>query len=175
MNTQIIKEAEAGKIYSVLVTEDHPLNLHLALTILGGAGYETDYAVNGEQALVKLDATDFDLVVMDIQMPLLDGIEATKRIRRRSDWKSRIPILALTADATLSTEARSRAAGATAHMSKPFNIKDFVATVTALAVFGRAVRLNTDFLASSLQHRYENPIPVGPARLIRRFKGRATE
>jgi hypothetical protein len=48
-----IKEAAAGKIYSVLVTEDHPLNLHLALTILGGAGYETDYAVNGEEALDK--------------------------------------------------------------------------------------------------------------------------
>ena len=84
----------------VLVAEDHQINVHLILAVLEAAGCETELAANGRQALAKLDKADFDLIIMDSQMPVMNGLEATKKIRSRSDWKNRIPILSLAADAT---------------------------------------------------------------------------
>ena len=85
-----------GCTYTVLVAEDHQINLDLILAVLDAAGCETELAASGQQALAKLDKADFDLIIMDSQMPVVNGLEATKSIRSRPDWKSRIPILSLT-------------------------------------------------------------------------------
>ena len=134
--------------YMVLVAEDHQINLHLILAVLDVAGCETELAANGLQALAKLDKADFDLIIMDSQMPMLDGLEATKRIRSRSDWKSRIPILSLTADASEGAEERVLSAGTNVYMTKPFKVDGLIASVKILSQRGRALRQNT--LAESI-------------------------
>ena len=111
----------------------------LIQAVLDVAGCETELAENGLQVLVKLEQADFDLIIMDSQMPMLDGLEATKRIRSRSDWKSLIPILSLTADASEGAEERVLSAGANVYMTKPFNFDCLIASVKSLAWRGRAL------------------------------------
>jgi CheY-like chemotaxis protein len=129
--------------YKVLVAEDHQINLNLILAVLDVAGCETELAENGQQASVQLDKADFDLIIMDSQMPMLDGLEATKRIRSRPDWKSGIPILSLTADAAEGAEERTLSAGANVYRIKPFKIDCLIAAVKSLSQRGRALRQNT--------------------------------
>ena len=128
--------------YKVLVAEDHQINMTLILAVLDIAGCETELADNGLQVLAKLEQADFDLIIMDSQMPMLDGLEATKRIRSRSDWKSLIPILSLTADASEGAEERVLSAGANVYMTKPFNFNCLIASVKSLARRGRALCRN---------------------------------
>ena len=125
--------------YKVLVAEDHQINVTLILAVLDVAGCETELAENGLQVLAKLEQADFDLIIMDSQMPMLDGLEATKKIRSRADWKSRIPILSLTADASEGAEERVLSAGANVYMTKPFKVDYLIASVKSLARRGRAL------------------------------------
>ena len=68
-----------GCTYTVLVAEDHQINVTVILAVLDAAGCETELAANGQQALAKLDKADFDLIIMDSQMPVMNGLEATKK------------------------------------------------------------------------------------------------
>jgi CheY-like chemotaxis protein len=129
-------------IYQVLLAEVDPINVTLTSAILNVAGCKTDHVMNGRQALAKLERADFDLIIMDSQMPELDGTEATKWIRSRSDWKSSIPILLLTADATNGAEEEYLSAGASLYMTRPFKVSYFIATVACLAQYGRGIRGN---------------------------------
>ena len=106
---------------TVLVAEDVPANQELVRTVLEGAGYAVALAGNGAEALAALEAASPDIVLMDVQMPIVDGIEATRRIRARGDALSRIPILAMTANVLPSEIARFRAAGMDGHVGKPFD------------------------------------------------------
>jgi CheY-like chemotaxis protein/anti-sigma regulatory factor (Ser/Thr protein kinase) len=129
-----------ARAYTVLVAEDHPINLKLAMALLQAAGCETDFAGNGQQALAKLEKSEYDLIVMDSQMPVMTGIEAIKAIRRRPDWKRATPILSLTADAMKGAEDYHAMAGADAYMSKPLKSDAFIEAVKRLSERGRALR-----------------------------------
>ncbi len=126
--------------YTVLVAEDHPINLKLAMALLQAAGCEGHSAENGQQVLAKLEKGEFDLIIMDSQMPVMTGIDAMKAIRGRSDWKREVPILSLTADAMKGAEEFHALAGADAYMSKPLRSDAFIEAVKRLAARGRALR-----------------------------------
>ncbi len=126
--------------YTVLVAEDHPINLKLAMALLQAAACEFQSAENGQQVLAKLERGEYDLIIMDTQMPVMTGIDAMKAIRRRSDWKREVPILSLTADAMRGAEEYHALAGADAYMSKPLRSDAFIETVKRLAARGRALR-----------------------------------
>ncbi|MBT3070663.1 response regulator [Rhodomicrobium sp. Az07] len=128
-------------VYDVLVAEDHPINLKLALALLQAAGCETHSAENGQQVLLKLEKRDYDLIIMDSQMPIMNGVEAIRIIRHRLDWKRDIPILSLTADAMKGAEAYHASAGADGYMAKPLKSDCFISTVKRLAERGRDLRL----------------------------------
>jgi PAS domain S-box-containing protein len=101
----------------VLVAEDIPLNQLLMKTILDDFGFERDIAPNGRIAIEKLEAGSFDIVLMDLQMPEMNGFEATEHIR--SILQSDIPIIALTADVTTVDLAKCKAVGMNDYIAKP--------------------------------------------------------
>jgi PAS domain S-box-containing protein len=105
----------------VLVAEDVELNQFLARHIMESWGFEVVIADNGSKAIAALEQNDFDLILMDIQMPEMDGIQATQYIRRMDDQKKAgIPIIALTANALKGDSEKYMQAGMNDYLSKPF-------------------------------------------------------
>jgi CheY-like chemotaxis protein/HPt (histidine-containing phosphotransfer) domain-containing protein len=104
----------------VLVVEDQPLNREVATGMLTSLGLEAETVDNGQQALMALSSMRFDLVLMDCEMPVMDGYTATAEWRGREPAGRRLPIIALTADATSEGRAACLAAGMDGHLAKPF-------------------------------------------------------
>lgn len=111
--------------FRMLLAEDNPINQQLALIILRKMGYEPDVAENGIKALEKLNETPYDLIFMDIQMPEMDGLEATRVIRAKSDGHRPI-IIAMTANATRQDREECLAEGMNDYLSKPVSIDELV-------------------------------------------------
>jgi len=104
----------------VLLVEDNELNREVALAFLADAGLETDVACNGQEALDKVQQEGYDLVLMDMQMPVMDGLTATKAIRALPGFDA-LPIVAMTANAMVSDRERCLAAGMNDHIAKPID------------------------------------------------------
>ena len=105
----------------VLVAEDVELNQFLARHILESWGFTADFAFNGEEAIRKLETNEYDLILMDIQMPVMDGMEATRRIRLLDNpVKAAVPIVALTANALKGDSEKYLKAGMNDYLAKPF-------------------------------------------------------
>ncbi len=115
---------------NVLVAEDVELNQFLAKHIMHSWGFEVTIAENGRKALEALQEKDFDLILMDIQMPEMDGINATQYIRQMADSKkASIPIIALTANALKGDSERYLQAGMNDYLSKPFTEESLFAVI----------------------------------------------
>jgi len=127
-------------MYDVLVVEDHPYNQMLISEILVSIGCKVTLAENGQQALERVESQDYDLIIMDNQMPVMSGLEAIRRIRAREDWKTRIPILALTANAMRGAEKEYEAYGVEEFMTKPIDVSYVIETVNRLGSAGRKAR-----------------------------------
>lgn len=110
----------------VLIVEDNPVNQQVAVALLGRAGYRADAAGNGEEALKLLESIPYDLVLMDIQMPVMDGFETTRRIRAReqAEERDRIPVVAMTAHALSGYREKCIEAGMDDYVSKPIAPKE---------------------------------------------------
>jgi CheY-like chemotaxis protein len=122
-----------GTPYRVLVAEDNLVNQRLALRLLGRHGYQVTVAGNGREALAALEAERFDIVLMDVQMPEMDGFEAAAAIRKEEGSTGRhIPIIALTAHAFKGDQERCLAAGMDGYVSKPIRRDDLLAMMAAL-------------------------------------------
>ena len=117
----IVRHAPDLRPLRVLVVEDNQVNQLLATVLLGKAGHRVDVAANGLEALDAVSSRPYDVVLMDIQMPEMDGIEATKRIRAMSGPVGRIPIIAMTANAMKGDRERLLAAGMNDYVSKPID------------------------------------------------------
>ncbi|MDB9874522.1 ATP-binding protein, partial [Flavobacteriaceae bacterium] len=109
------------KHLKILLVEDNLMNQALAKSRLNSWNCKIDIADNGKIALEKLENTLYDLILMDIQMPEMDGYEATKRIRKLKPPICNIPIIAMTADASSNDEEKSLKTGMNDYISKPFN------------------------------------------------------
>ncbi|WP_165456596.1 response regulator [Aquabacterium lacunae] len=105
----------------VLLVEDNPLNRELAVELLQLMNLEVLTAEHGQQALDVLARESVDLVLMDMQMPVMDGLEATRRIRQEPRWQQ-LPILAMTANAAPEDRQRCLEAGMNEHLAKPFEL-----------------------------------------------------
>ncbi|WP_020372665.1 hybrid sensor histidine kinase/response regulator [Pseudomonas crudilactis] len=110
----------------VLLVEDNPVNQLVAKGMLGKLGCEVIVAAHGAEALDQLEYHEFDLVLMDCNMPVMDGYEASRQIRQSGRWPS-LPIVALTANAMSEERERCRAAGMSDYLAKPFRREELAA------------------------------------------------
>ena len=114
---------EGSRMTKVLVVEDNPLNMELVVEILITHGFMVHEAIDGENALKKMETEDYDLVLMDIELPGLDGVEVTKIIKEKY---KKVPVIALTSYAMKGDRERFLAAGFDEYLSKPLEVTAFL-------------------------------------------------
>lgn len=116
---------------SILIVDDNVTNLKLAKVLLTTAGYRVYSAVDAEQALEVLSGCVPHLILMDIQLPGMDGLELTRRLKADPATRA-IPVVALTAYAMKGDDDKARAAGCIGYITKPIDTRDFAAQVARL-------------------------------------------
>jgi len=111
--------------FNILLAEDNPVNQKVAKRVLTHLGYQADVVNNGEEAIRAIANKSYDLILMDIQMPEMDGLEATKYIRKQESELQLPPIaiVAMTANATDDDQNLCRDAGMSDYISKPIQIE----------------------------------------------------
>lgn len=139
----------------VLVVEDNEVNQKVALRLLQRAGYFADLASNGKQAVEAVSGQQYDLVLMDVQMPVMDGFEATAEIRRRESAGRHTPIVAMTANAMAGDRERCLAAGMDDYLSKPIRLEE-LRRVLALWLGGGEEKGSTG--QSHVPQQYAEPV-----------------
>ena len=112
----------------LLLVEDNDINREIAEYLLQSAGVTVAVACNGQQALDMLERERYDCVLMDCQMPVLDGYEATRRLRRQPRWRD-LPVIAMTAEALVGDREKALAAGMNDHIVKPIVIDEMYDTL----------------------------------------------
>lgn len=115
---------------TILIVEDNETNAMLAKKILQDAGANVHHAEHGEAALMKIDREHYDLVLMDVQMPVMDGITATTKIRSLPGQVAQTPIIALTADALYGDKERFTQVGMNDYLAKPLRMETLLETVS---------------------------------------------
>jgi len=103
----------------ILLVDDHPMNREIGVALLVLAGCKVDMAENGQQAVDAAAVGDYDMILMDIHMPLMDGLAATRAIRALNSPASKVPIIAMSAGALPQQVERCYAAGMVDHIAKP--------------------------------------------------------
>jgi len=117
----------------ILLAEDSLVNQKLAVALLEGSGHKVTVAGNGREALATLEMDKFDMVLMDVQMPEMDGLEAAQRIRAREQHNgAHIPIIAMTAHALKGDRERCLAAGMDGYISKPIHVSELFSAIEGL-------------------------------------------
>lgn len=124
-----IAAPEDTRRYRVLVVEDNSINQKVALGYLTKAGHRVDVASNGVEAVSAVRALPYDVVLMDMQMPEMDGLDATRAIRQLGDGRGRVPIIGLTANATADDREACLGAGMDDYLTKPIERTSLLARV----------------------------------------------
>jgi two-component system cell cycle response regulator DivK len=112
----------------ILVVEDQEDNRQILRDLLASADYEMSEAENGQEALDAVAKQRPDLILMDIQLPIMDGYEATRRIKGNPEWKD-IPIIVVTSYALSGDEGKAREAGCDAYVTKPYSPRALLAKI----------------------------------------------
>lgn len=110
----------------VLAVDDAPMNLELMAAMLEAVGYELEFAANGAEAVEMAQARDYDLILMDLQMPVMDGATATRQIRASGGPNVATPILAVTGSTQPLQVDACREAGMDDHIAKPVGVQDLI-------------------------------------------------
>jgi CheY-like chemotaxis protein len=126
--------AKTHKRLRVLLAEDNAVNQKIAMRVLEKHGHHVTVAADGRQALAALDRAIFDVVLMDVQMPEMDGFEATAAIRgRERETGNHLPIIAMTAHAMPGDRERCIAAGMDSYIAKPLKAAELIELLEKLA------------------------------------------
>jgi signal transduction histidine kinase/CheY-like chemotaxis protein len=129
-----VPAASPARSLSILLAEDNPVNQKLAVRILEKRGHTVTVAPNGREAVARAAAARYDVILMDVSMPEMDGLEATALIRRQQEQSGhRVPIAAMTACAMAGDRERCFAAGMDTYVDKPVDRQKLIAAVEALA------------------------------------------
>ncbi|MEM7350925.1 MAG: ATP-binding protein [Acidobacteriota bacterium] len=152
----------------ILLVEDNEVNRIVALQTLESLGIRADASADGSEALKQLELQDYDLVLMDCEMPIVDGFEATQMIRRRETGRRHTPIVAMTAHAMAGDREKCLAAGMDDYLKKPFRRQDLVEVLDrALLRRNSVVQLAEEAAAEAKpEHRFSGgPGELDPERI----------
>ncbi|WP_138441659.1 hybrid sensor histidine kinase/response regulator [Marinobacter alexandrii] len=127
-STDALEPAQTTKSLRILLVEDNQVNQLVASSILKKLGHTVESAENGQRALDAMVAGEFDLILMDCQMPIMDGYEATRRIRQNSDWQQ-VPIIAVTANVMQGDRDDCITAGMNDYVTKPYKREELRAAI----------------------------------------------
>lgn len=147
------KKFMGSRPLSILVAEDNEINQVIIQSILGKMGHETTIAANGVEAIEAVDVGDFDLVLMDIRMPEMSGLDATKRIRSMEGFKSAIPIIALTADIMADNRQSYIDVGMNDCVGKPIDQAELAIAINK--AIGETVNMENDLVAVELPVHFD--------------------
>jgi len=132
--SSLLEERDPTRTLHILVAEDNLVNQKLARRLLEKRGHRVELAGNGKEALAAMEATAFDLVLMDVQMPEMDGLQAVEELRRREQQTgAHCPVVAMTALAMKGDKERCLAAGMDGYLSKPIRPQDLDAVLDSYA------------------------------------------
>ena len=184
-----LKIIETKKSFKILIVDDVPQNIQVLAGILQKAGYQLGFAKDGKTALAHVESTQFDLILLDIMMPELDGFEVCARLKKDKRKKD-IPVIFITAKNAPEDKTKGFELGAVDYISKPFDTKEVLARVkTHLTIYNYATKLeqmveertrqllHADRLATlgtfsaAMVHEINNPLSfiLGNARLLKLF------
>ena len=149
--------APPARALHVLVADDILMNRDIAASFLRAAGHNVTCVEGGAQAITAIASTDFDVVLMDVRMPEMDGLEATRRIRALAGARGRVPIVALTAHAFAEQVGECYEAGMDGHVSKPFDQETLIQAVM------RAADIEPAHRASSARAPTSTTVPASVA------------
>ncbi|MFI5952655.1 response regulator [Cryptosporangium sp. NPDC051539] len=158
----------AARRLRVLLAEDNPINQQVAQLIVEKLGHRIDTVGNGQEAVEALARTSYDAVLMDIQMPVLDGLEATRRIRAEVPADRQPHIIAMTASVLVEDQAACRAAGMDSYLPKPVRAADLAAMLAGVAGVAGApgdtagVAGDTAGVAGAAGAAGDAAVPAGP-------------
>ncbi|MGB7761606.1 MAG: ATP-binding protein [Bryobacteraceae bacterium] len=139
-NSALPSRTEPMRRLRILLAEDHPVNCQLAVRLLEREGHTVVVAANGREALLALAAASFDVVLMDVQMPVMDGVEATEALRRSERGSGRhTPIVALTANAMKGDKERYLNCGMDGYLTKPIRRKELTEALQRFAAPARTL------------------------------------
>ncbi|MFY9822305.1 MAG: response regulator, partial [Thermoanaerobaculia bacterium] len=127
-----LQPRRADSSLRILVAEDHPVNRQVMLGLLERLGYHADFAANGLEVLAALKRQPYDLILMDVQMPEMDGLEATRRIREQPPDGRRPRIVAMTAHAMAGDRERCLEGGMDGYLSKPVQLSELAAALAGM-------------------------------------------
>ncbi len=162
--SQSAQQASGIQGASVLLVEDNQINQQVAREMLHLLGLRVDIAANGQQALDMLEKAPYDAVLMDVQMPVMDGYEATRRIRSNSRWAN-LPVIAMTAHAIREDRDKSLQAGMNDQVNKPIDPKELSATVTKYIKPGRRIAA-AEPISSTAEPAGARPWPAMPSIMV---------
>jgi PAS domain S-box-containing protein len=145
------KPQSKQKNLRILLAEDNLTNQMVAVRMLTAAGHSVETAIDGTEALTKVQNEDFDVIFMDISMPVMDGLEAAFLIRALAEPKNKIPIIAMTANAVLGDRERFLDAGMSRYLSKPIRKSDILAALIDIEIIEPKIqKASIDIIPSSL-------------------------
>ncbi|MBF0287040.1 MAG: response regulator [SAR324 cluster bacterium] len=142
----------------ILLVEDNEINQQVALELLESAGFFVEVANHGQEAVEMIKNNSYDTVLMDVQMPVMDGYEATREIRRQDRFNA-LPILAMTANAMASDKEDAKSSGMNDHIAKPINPQKLFATLTQWIVPGERKLPETFISKAQEPQKNEKPLP----------------
>jgi len=158
-----------AKALRVLVVDDVEVNREIAAAFIGAAGHDVVCVGGGAEAVAAVAGAHFDIIMMDVSMPGIDGLEAARRIRSMEGPRGRVPIVALTAQAFADQVEECRAAGMDSHLAKPFTPETLLASVTrGVAAAPDEVRPTIGFSAAPGIAGLERDPPVLDLNMLKR-------
>jgi two-component system sensor histidine kinase/response regulator len=162
-------EDQRRRAIRILLAEDNPTNQKLAVTILGKAGYSAEVVGDGRMAVEALERSSYDLVLMDVQMPEINGFEATKAIREKEGDQKHTPVIALTAHAMQKDRERCLQAGMDDYVCKPIEPQELLNVINKWTrLRGRERNLSTS-ISQPVHSAGAKDIPIDLESVLSRF------